>query len=315
MKRRVALLCLLVLGCCMLFVFAAPAAFADMGPKPAVTIEFSNMGSKKMYASLLSLYKSHGPNTAYNQDEEYNFKSARWTTSDGKSHYYSVNDNSNDSDYSPEAEAIWQVFQDYAAQDDYYFLQIWWEFEQGALTTLDWSYYAPRHFKLLIYYPSTGEFLCSEAYDSYAYHSYYTVDLADVDDGLTLVNSYDYFSEILLLVFRIVATVLIELLVALIFRLGSYRQVLTVIFTNVATQGALNLALNLISYFSGGGLMLLLLIIPLEIAVFVAEAVVYSLVFRKEGVPVWKSVLYALVANVVSFFAGIAFRALFVSVT
>lgn len=315
MKRSFALFVLLALCCCTLFMFASPTAFADMGPKPAVTIDFSNLGSKKMYATLLSLRESNGPNTAYDPDADRNSKCAWWTTSDGKGHYYSDDVDPGYSDYSPEEEAIWQAFQGYAAQDDYFFLQIWWELEQGALTTLNWNYYAPQHFKLLIYDPSTGEFLCSKAHDSYAYHSYYTVDCTNVDDGLTLVNSYDYFSEILLLVFRIVATVFIELLVALIFRLGSYRQVLTVIFTNVATQGALNLALNLISYFSGLNLMLLLLIIPLEIAVFALEAVVYSLVFRKQGVPVRKSVLYTLAANALSFLAGIALNALFASVT
>lgn len=307
MKRRLALVVLVALCCCMLFVFAAPAAFADMGPKPAVTIKFRNMGEKKMCVTLLSKYKDSGPAQIYDPTDEYrNDKNVNWITSDGRSHYYSESDGSSygDTDFSADVQASWQAFWDYSQQDGYYFLQHWWEFADGQPTSFTWSYYAPKNFKLLIYYPETETFACSDVCVDYAYHSYYTVDLSRTDGMLKLADNYDYFGEILGLAVRIAATVLVELVVALIFRLNSYRQIKTVIFANIATQTLLNVGLNILAYFNTSFIWLFVFI-PMELAVFAAEATAYGIVWRKDRVPVWKSVVYALTANVVSAVLGI----------
>ncbi len=307
MKRRLALVVLVALCCCMLFVFAAPAAFADMGPKPAVTIKFRNMGEEKMCVTLLSKYKDSGPAQIYDPTDEYrNDKNVNWITSDGRSHYYSESDGSSygDTDFSADVQASWQAFWDYSQQDGYYFLQHWWEFADGQPTSFTWSYYAPKNFKLLIYYPETETFACSDVCVDYAYHSYYTVDLSRTDGMLKLADNYDYFGEILGLAVRIAATVLVELVVALIFRLNSYRQIKTVIFANIATQTLLNVGLNILAYFNTSFIWLFVFI-PMELAVFAAEATAYGIVWRKDRVPVWKSVVYALTANVVSAVLGI----------
>ncbi len=311
-SRSAALLILLALCCCTPLLFALSAASADMGPKPAVSVTFSNLGSERICVTLLGANEYSGPHMAFVPDSDNPQKTAEWITSDGRYHYYY--EEQPDEDYTPQVAAVWQAFADYAQQDDYYFLQIWWELQQGQAQQFDWSYYAPRHFKLLVYYPDSGRFLCSDAQDAYAYHSYYSVDMQQAAEmgAIALGNTYDYLGEVLSVLFRIVATALVELLVALVFRLNSVRQLLTVLFTNVVTQTALNVALNLVAYFNGFNvLLLILLIIPAELAVFVAEAVTYSLVFRKEAVPVWKSVLYALIANVLSFVLGLALLSVF----
>lgn len=322
MKRRVALLGLIALICCMTFALATPVAFADMGPHPAVTIDFGHLGGKKMYATLLSERESTGPNHAYLPDDEmFDCKMAEWVTSDGRSHHYDSGYPQMYDEFTAKEDAVWQKFYDYSQSDGYYFLQSWWEFESTS-GTLYWSYYAPHDFKLLLYFPQEDVFVCSDAIRCYAVHGYYTADLSDViaqlDDGavgaldvkLQLQNSYDYFSEALGLTFRIVVTILVELLVALIFRLNTYRQITTVIYANLATQTLLNVIVNLASYF-GASLLFVFLFIPLEVAIFAAEATVYAVVFRRERTPVWKSIVYALVANLVSVLLGVGLSALF----
>lgn len=323
MKRRIALLCLLTLCCCMTFVFAVPTAQADMGPHPAVSVDFRNLGEKKMYATLLSEDDSTGPNHAYLPNSEYfRFKEATWTTPDGKSHNYNEDvDPKYNVDYTSETDAIWQKFYDYSQTDGYYFLQTWWEFD-GDPASFDWGYYAPQNFKLLLYFPEHDVFVCSDACRSYTVHGYYTVDLLDIVSQLNgdaseltdLViqpqNSYDYLGEALGLAFRIVATILVELLVALLFRLETYRQITTIIYANLATQTLLNVILNLASFF-GASIMFVFLIIPMELVVFEVEATVYAIVFRRQSVPVWKSILYAFVANLVSVLLGVGLSALF----
>ena len=62
-------------------------------------------------------------------------------------------------------------------------------------------------YKLLVYFPDTGEFLTSGVYSRYAFDNYYTVDLADLANGqLVLRKSYDYTWELVSLLVRILAT-------------------------------------------------------------------------------------------------------------
>ncbi len=323
MKKRFILL-IIISCCCILTAFAAPMAYADMGPHPAVTIDFRNLNTE-IYATLLSEDWSPGPNTAYLPDEEnevFAYRHAEWITSDGKMHnvFFDWDEAEVNAEYLL-ADQHWQSFQDYSMQDEYYFLQRWWEFDGNGITTLEWGYYAPQRFKLLLYFAEYDTFVCSAPYKSYAIHSYYTVDLeqitrffnsgdaASTEPTVTLEYNYDYLGEVLGLLFRVAVTVLAELLVALVFRLGSYRQLKVIVFTNLATQLVLNVLINIFAFY-GATILFLLCIIPLELLVFAVEATVYSVIWRKD-VQVWKSVVYAFTSNLVSFLLGLGLGALF----
>ena len=113
-------------------------------------------------------------------------------------------------------------------------------------------------------------------------------------------------SEILSLVVRILITIAIELLLALLFGFRSRKEVLFIAIVNVVTQIILNILLNIINFKSGQAAFVTGYIM-LEIAVFAVEAVIYSVLLRKiseKGKPVWKCVVYALAANAASFGAG-----------
>ena len=270
MKKLLALVLAISLGLVL-----SLGAFADTGPKPSVRIRLKNLPDGRVYGTLLSEKESTGP---YSYDP--GFTPQEW---------YEVTD----------AE-IWRAFQSYEDPDGFYFLNELWDCSDGSL---DWTYYPPNTFKLLLYFPDTGEWLSSDVCGSYAFASYFTVDLS-AEGGLALERSYDYGGEILGLIGRIAVTLLIEGLIALIFGYRARRVLALIVLVNLATQAALNIALNLAAYFYGRWL---LLVIVGELAVTFVEAVVYrrELPRRGAGSPS-EAVSYAILANLASAMAGLA---------
>lgn len=309
-KRTKALLALCLVAFVAVIVFVPQTASADMGPKPSIRITFTNMPDEVCYVTILSQNKSTGPYCVYDPDGDYK----AYETMDPN--YYNNPDYHNE-----ELESIWQIFVDYEDVDGYYFLQLWGKCDSNPESHgFNWTYYPPYSFKLLLYYPERDIFVTSAIYERYAFDSYYTVDMKDVDLSaieqnpqlqltetlpLVLTKSYDYTWEIVSLIFRIVLTIAIEMAIALLFRIKGRKPLLTILVTNIVTQIALNVALNLLCYFDGF-LMLIFLYLPLELGVIFVEALAYGIILHKQGVPIWKALLYALVANVVSGALGFA---------
>lgn len=277
-----------------------------MGPKSSVIVTVENLNGRICYGTLLSAHERIGPNTAYSPD----YPDYVPSQCDPESEYYD------------EAEhAIWKAFVEYADPDGYYYLQRHWKCHETG--KISWTYHPPSKFKILLYFPETQTFASSGVCDSYAFHSYFSVNLTDTDftvsqTELTNVRkSYDYTWEIISLIARIIATVLIEFGVAWLFKLRTKKKILSVIIINVVTQTALNVALNVLSFFLN--LWALIWYIPLELAVFIIEAVTYIIIFnltqRKtvgadgevtnpDYLSIGKCVQFSLVANLLSFEAG-----------
>ena len=139
----------------VLFVFALPA-YADMGPKPSVRVNFENMGEELCYGTLLSKNKSTGPSSAWDGNEE---------------HIYN---------YDLDIE-IWRKFVEYKDSDGYYFLQEGWKVSETK--QIAWTYYPPQSFKILLYFPEYDTFAVSGIYERYAFDTYYTVDMDGFEIG------------------------------------------------------------------------------------------------------------------------------------
>ena len=95
--------------------------------------------------------------------------------------------------------------------------------------------------------------------------------------------------------------------VAFLFGFLVKKAVLLLLVVNTVTQIALNVLLNAINYHSGQAAFVVWYIL-LELLIFAAEAAVYAKWLRKfDGTPRKRRfyVLYALVANAVSFAAGL----------
>ena len=278
------------------FVLLAPAflrtetikASADTGPKPSVHVTFENMGDELCYGTLLSKTPSTGPARA-------------WDGTEGGKFYEGAD------------EAVWRAFTEFKDEDGFYFLQWFWRTDENK--ALNWTYYPPQTFKILLYYPdratksgaadnssgastrdsettaASGAFCVSDVLERYAFHSYYFVNMAEIADNtggaaipLPVTQGYDYSAEILGFFVRFIITLGVETLLALAFGLRTKRAFLTVLAANGVTQVALNLLLNVRLHFNN-----LYGVIPLyffaELFIFAAEAALYCfiLVKRKNG--------------------------------
>ena len=274
MKKRLTALLILLL----VFALAMPlAAFADIGPKPSVRVTFTGAGGREFYATLLSQASGTGP----------------YSAEPGRSWGNDLEEN----------EPVRQAMAAYQDPDGFYFLQTAWQCSETR--PLAWTYYPPVTYKLLVYFPDTGEFLTSGVYSRYAFDNYYTVDLADLANGqLVLRKSYDYTWELVSLLVRILATIALELAVAVPFGFAKKPFLRPILTVNVVTQILLNLGLNMIAYWMGG-LAFMIFFWPLEVLVFIVEAVAYRpLLGRRGGASAPLITIYAFTANVISCVAG-----------
>lgn len=252
---------------------------ADTGPKPSVRITFDGLEGDGFYATLLSETASTGSASAW----------------DGIGPRY-ISDAG--------GEPIWQAFYDYADADRFFFLQTWWRCSNTE--PLDWTYYPPQKFKLLLFFPETDSYLVSEACERYAFDSSFIAEVSP-DGRVSLKKNYDYIGELLSFVCRLLLTLLAELGVALRFGFREKRQLGFIAAVNLVTQLALNLLLN-VSLSYQRGILFLFNYIALELAVFAVEAVVYALALRRVGgKDVWTGsvVGYAFTANLCSVILGL----------
>ena len=277
MKRK---LLTVFLVFCLLFSLSV-SVYADMGPKPSVRVSFSGLPEGMVYGTLLSKYESYGPH-----------HKPEWSWQNG---YYSVQHGD---------DPIWQAFVAYQDVDGYYFLQEWWDCTEYPL---EWTYYAPEPFKVLLYFPETGEYLVSAVHERYAYDSYYTAQVQD--GGLVLHKSYQWSGEVLGLLIRMVLTIAAELLVALLFCYHTRDALLLFVKINVLTQLILNLMLNLYAFFNGLSPWIFVpLYALLEILVVVTETTLYNHYLPRvtgEEQPHGKALGYAMIANLLSFVLGV----------
>lgn len=259
---------------------------ADTGPKPSVNVTFVNMNDELCYGTLLSKTETTGPHSVWDGNEK------------------DVRIQNMDID-------VWKAFVNYKDKDGYYFLQQAWRCDKTK--KLEWTYYPPESFKILLYYPKTNRFISSEIYERYAFDSYFTVKMdkkesymVDVHKTFVAEKSYDYQSEIISLICRIIITILLEIGVALLFGFGKKEFLSVIIVANCVTQILLNPLLNIINYHYGAKAFVINYIL-FEIIVFAVEAVLYYILFNRKKeckVSGKKIIFYALLANICSFAGG-----------
>ena len=302
MKNRKLTRVFTALLCAVLVMVVFPiTASADTGPKPSVRITFENLGTEECWGTLLSSKPSTGPSSAWNGNEE------DAQHNENPNGYYS---------YQKFGYDIWKAFVDYDEKDDYYFLQEAWQINETK--ELAWTYYPPNEFKILLYFPETGEYAVSGVYERYAFDSYFTVNMDGVklsvdyneelssDDRLNAYKSYNYGVEIGSLVARILITIIIEMGIALLFGYREKKQLLLLVGVNSGTQIILNVLLNIINY-NSGEMVFVVFYVLFELVVFAIEAILFYHLLNKISIkqkPKWLAVVYALVANAVSFGAG-----------
>lgn len=281
----------LLLFFCMALIVFPMRTNADTGPKPSIRITFENLGDEECWGTLLSNMESTGPFSAWDGNAE-----------NGGNQTYGYD--------------IWKAFVDYAENDDFYFLQEAWQINDTK--ELAWTYYPPTTFKILLYFPKTGEFAVSGVYERYAFDSYFTANMegaklfVDYNEEISsetqihTYNSYNYPGEIMALIARIIITIIIEMAIAWMFGYREKKQLQLLAGMNVGTQILLNVLLNRINYNSGRTAFVLIYIL-FEMIVVIIEAMILLLFLNKMSIKQSNRglmIVYVLLANAASFFVG-----------
>ena len=279
-------LCLII---CLLsaVILLTISASADMGPKASVRISFENIGDDVCYGTLLSKNPSTGPQSVWDGNEN---------------HIYN---------YDLDIE-IWRAFAEYQDSDGFHFLQLAWNINET--NEIAWTYYPPDTFKILLYFPEKDAFIVSDIYERYAFDTYYTVDMSSFDvnqsdnvNTVTALKSYEWQNETISLLARIVLTIIVEMVVAILFGFKEKKPLILLTVANVSTQIFLNVFINIVNFRSGQWAFMEWFII-LEIAIFAIEAIIYSSLInrisQKQRSKVFY-VIYSLIANSASFATGL----------
>ena len=282
----------------ILLVAAFPiTASADMGPKPSVVIDFTGLSGENYYTTLLSDVESTGPYSSLSFHKKNDMPHV-----DDRQWFYG-----DENDY-----PINQRFVEYQDTDGYYYLL----YLQNCSETqqFNWTYYPPSRFKILLYFPEKDSFIVSGIFERYAFDSYFSATVQSKVNPNTIYynnmdvsRSYDYRGEVLSLVARIILTIAVELLIALLFVFREKKQLFFILMVNLVTQIALNIALNIIN-FNYGSMAFIFFYVLLELAIFMIEAILFTVFLRKISeatITKGKTITYALLANGVSFAAGL----------
>lgn len=270
----------LVLLCLLL----STTVFADMGPHASVrvTVEMPE-GQRPFYATLLSEKESHGPHSAVGEDalpQEYQYDA-----------------------HAPREEflEVFRIMARYRDPDGFNFQGELFYSEDGSF---QWGYYPPDTFKVLLCFPDTGELVVSETQERFTFDSVFRGTIEG--DRLTLSRERDVGGKVLGFLSRLVVTLILELGLAALFR---YR-LLPVLFINVLTQLGLNVLLAIYAHsFGGYGFFFTGVYLLLELAVLLTEWDYYcARLTKKDGAKPKKGLVfvYALLANALSFGAGLA---------
>lgn len=282
---------------------------ADTGPKPSVDIIFQGLEGEEYYATLLSEEDSTGP--------------------------YSIEYEANHTPEENNRKEV-QAFRNYKDVDGYYFLG----YVENCSETqrLSWVYYPPDHFKVLIYFPKTDRCVVSEkVYERNAFHATYQATYqVDAEGGKLTVDTCktgdDYQDNrsvvhkvISTLLYRLLFTIVIELVIALLFGFRTWREAGIIIGANIVTQFILNLVLqvgySVITQYAviSDSFTAIIWYLLLEIGIFILEAICYIRGFKprlwqentKEATAYKGKIYgYAAVANGVSFITGIILQTL-----
>lgn len=265
-------------------------ALCDMGPKPEINIEINGFDEPVVYATLFAEEGEGGPSPV---------SFGRWKEV---------------------PEDIQQVFLDYSENDEGVFVEDVWIINKDS-HFLTCGYMPPRKFKLVVYSPLKGEFSESGIYERSSLNTYFEVDLSQKDEnGLLVLESVEllqmksisdnvtltYGEFSLLVIVRMVLTVIIELGLALLLKFRNKMSIITIVVTNILTQLYLNRRLHMYSLYHGIDWSFYFLYLFLEVEILVFEMVVYLIFVRgKRRYTVKRTIAYTLLANAVSFQAGI----------
>ena len=184
-------------------------------------------------------------------------------------------------------------------------------YENTTRLVIESGYMWPSEFILIIYNKVSDNYYLSEATQTYAFHSYFKYNMKNYQDDpislekkIVLEKSYQYGKEIFGFLLRLVVTLAVEMLLAVVVKFNK-KSLWIIGITNFVTQVGLNLALNLTAYFGGKSPWHVLIYALVELMIVVVEAAIFK-IFCRRGKDETREliIIYTIVANALSFVLG-----------
>ena len=264
------------------FLFVGLTVNADTGPKPSVHITINEFPGDEIYVTLLGKYEYDGP-------------------------YRMIDDNSEEYN---DLSTIEKKFNDYSKSTGYYFYDILKKVNKTD-NVFSWTYYPPSEFLILCYIENSDTFVVtSEPLTSYAFSSYYSIDIINDNGTYVITNikkNYDYTSEILHFFLRVLLTLVVELSLAFFIFKFRGKSFIVITITNVITQIGLNLFLNIYYYNNSFDRDLKFYYVMAEFLITLFEMIIYMILLKRinKEYKAYKIIIYAIIANVLSFVIGL----------
>ena len=253
--------CLFVLLTIFSIMLIPSVVFADMGPKPSIEVKIENLDTTD-YMIDLFVYDSSGEG----YKAKFNYNGDELTTAQAKK-LYQLN------------------FDGWISESTRWGYYLLFSDCKGNNThTHTFSYFGtPDIYKVVIINNKTNEVKITDAIIRDSFNSSITIDYIT----MTKTDKYNYMKTIIIAAACLLVTVLVELLMAKLLKVGNYKTIaLTNVATNLAYQTALFLFLNNYLWTSLIG----------ELFVILIELIVYLLKFK--NVSKIRTIIYCICANV-----------------
>ena len=277
--KRVSIIFITVL---LMFVFVfSISASADMGPKPSLHIFVTGTDSEPYYLDLL--LEGNGEYHSNIHDEESKYNSTMLNTL--KSHN----------------EAGWHtgIVQGTGGAP------LFGDIVPSSDNSFSFGYFGVpgvgRQYKIIMVF-SDGSYAVSDVLTRQIYQEEITIKYDKTSNSITVTKTQ---SKLLMFIKQflptLAGTLIIEVLLLLLFRIPIKENIVLVLIVNFVT----NLGLNLVMFFSkisSGTLAAIFWFISLEIAILIAELIIYAVFLKSKSKG--RSILYAITANVLSAVAG-----------
>lgn len=290
MKKIYALLTFFIV---LLFSCTTPVQ-ADIGPKASLQVHIK--GCDENYSFELLKYEPFLDEDEMNQDwhEPYSYYKDEYPE-----FFYTFLDDENYAAYS-----LYSVPS-----------TIYYEGSTNGTDTYLMNYLAPREFKIALYLDDTGVLIVSDVVQTTLFESEVTWDLTgetfDTDqEGIGVLSGtikgdpegLVWTKTLVQTIFRVVGTVLIELGILFLFGIRRKDLFIKVGIVNIITQTILS-AFVITIYLTGGSFAYILFLFVGEFFVVIAELVA-CMILLKGRFPVWKTMIFVLLANVASMILG-----------
>lgn len=271
---------------CSLTISAVVPVLADMGPKPSVKLTLKNAPEQFYCVALLTKGE-------WRSEQEQESNEATEIKEQLRKKVFAYKKDG------------WQLSYSRGGSG---FLSFSDPYGYGPNPEYSFNYYAPSHFKVLLITEDGTEFVSNEITTTrFSAQCIYDVAAGTLTEDEEAYRKYDKTYVVTALKY-LVGTLLTEGLLLILFRLNQARNLPIFFIANILTQIYLHVGTWRYQVNQGGGLGYLGKFLGMEFLIILAECLLYAFFMKQKNEKHGRSIIYAIVANVVSAIAGLVYE-------